>query len=129
MGVFQFNIAEEYVNNPGDTDGKLGIVKDVDTGCLTEWSCAAKTQTGMWVEWTLSDASCSVARKDLSPTINGEQFGSGIVEYVVIIDAYRSFNEVQNNQISQVVFTLRASDGGAVLDSKTMTRSHSGVYC
>jgi len=63
-----------------------------------------------------------------SSTINGETLTSATL-YSVEILGFRSPIGNLNDYLSQVNFTLKDSEGGAVLDTQTVSRFHNSNIC
>ena len=125
MAVMTIVISEEYTNPAGE--GKIGVIKDVDTNCLGSWSVAAKTTTSVWIEWVIVGPGCLVS-KDGGTAVNGETLTS-LTDYTMTINTFRSPNNSLNTTLSRITVYLRAGDGGAILSQASLTRYNSGVTC
>lgn len=127
MGLFVIRVKSALTELPtGD-----GVISDYSTTtnetCADTWSVTALVETSCWVEWTVTDLNCTV-EKVSGTAVNGETLTSN-TEYTVTIEAYESPNQTLNTEVSSVVFTLKDSDGGTILDQNTYTRYHTGLNC
>tara|TARA_R110002049_G_scaffold231127_2_gene403468 strand:- start:69614 stop:69991 length:378 start_codon:yes stop_codon:yes gene_type:complete len=125
MGTISIIINEEYTDPIGE--GKLGVLVNVDSNCFKEWSVTAKTSSSVWIEWTITGNGGTVY-KTSGTTINGETLTSN-TSYQMKIDKYKSLNNNQNTNLTQITVTLRDGSGGAILSSSTLSRYHTNQNC
>tara|TARA_R100000541_G_scaffold50758_1_gene58064 strand:+ start:9391 stop:9777 length:387 start_codon:yes stop_codon:yes gene_type:complete len=128
MGVMNINVSEELIEDPVGT-GKVGGLMTSEDVCKTEWSILVKTTTSVWVEYVIAGGTGSVDKISGNLiAVNGETL-TEVTTYNGIIQGYQSYDENQNNNITQITFTLKDADGGNVLDTQTFTRLSNGNYC
>jgi hypothetical protein len=126
MAVMNIYIEEEIVTNPVLTGtGVIGGSVISESPCTTSWEVSVKTQTSVWVEWTVSQGSVTIIKTNNNQlAVNGETITSGesIVLYSVVANSFRSWDDVQNTNTLEIAFILRDSQGGSQVDKRTFTR-------
>lgn len=119
-------LGEEYTDPPGE--GRLGVlVGDTLGNCVATYTVFAKTTTSIWVSWTIVGPGIQVIKQG-GGTVNGETL-TITGTYDVTIDAYKSVNNNQNTSLSQIVFTIKDSEFGSVLDTATISRNSTTLIC
>ncbi len=125
MGKMSIFITEEYTNPSGE--GVIGSTLGTNSNCISQWALFAKTSSSVWIEWLITGNHVTIS-KNAGGTVNGETL-TEITEYTITIDAYRSSQGSQNDEVSNITIILRDSDGGSVLDTKVFSRLHTGIQC
>jgi len=126
MGKITMHISAQNIPT---ASGKIGSILDTDVQCNSVWTVSAKTNTTAWISWAILGSGVSIVKTGGGGTINGEQLNNEIFEYTVTMDVYKSPQGNLNDFLSQITFTLKESEFGAVLDTKTFQRFHTDNVC
>jgi hypothetical protein len=127
MGIMTIFIAEQYVVGTG-LHGDVDTVTETYSACLGKWSVTVTSTSSLWVEFSLSDAFCTIERADGSTFVNGELIAAN-TEYLISITSFKSGSGKHNSNQSQVLCSVKNTEAGSVINSSVMTRIHAGLAC
>ena len=125
MGTITLNIDAEEIPTPAD--GKISSEQLKDERCDSKWDVTALTTTTAWIEWDIIGIGVTVAKAG-GGTVNGETLNNESVDYLIDMVAFRSPSGT-NYDYSRVTMRLRASEFGAILDTRIFQRYHTGIQC
>ena len=133
MAIMNIYVEEEIITNPVLTgDGVIGGLLVMKGSCATNWMVSAKTQTSVWVEWQITGGLATVVKTTGNQlAINGETITAAdfIVNYDVVAESFRSWDDIQNNNTLEITFILKSSQGGVEVDKRTFTRFCTTSMC
>lgn len=120
MGTMQLNITPEV---SAAVDDLISISPYTSTVCSTDFTVLIDLTAGGYIDWTFP----------VGVVIQGggvdEVLAIGSHSFTVSIPGFSGFAVAKFTELSVVTIELKASEFGATLDTKTVSRSHTTQLC
>jgi len=128
MGKITLFVSEELSGfGPGDSTSETTV--NSDSRCSVNYSFSAKTSSTCWVDFVFDLAPGTNYSMTPSTVTGGEVLTNGIKAWNLLINGFVSQNQSQNILQSTVTINLYDSEGGTLIESKSITRLHTNLTC